>query len=124
MNATTRHRDWTVDPATGRSNSSPKFQELTAAVTRLIKDDAASLLNGRADNTAGLILAQLAHVHHFGPCPALQDSATIDLDELQEEAEKLLDLLKNREQGLSTWNDFLALRLRNLHQLSSTALGL
>ncbi|MEK7520050.1 MAG: hypothetical protein AAB581_02300 [Patescibacteria group bacterium] len=47
----------------------------------------------------------------------------IDLDELQMEAVKLLDLLKNRQPGFSTWNGFLRERLQNLHKLTSQALG-
>ena len=47
----------------------------------------------------------------------------ISLDELQEETEKLLSLLKNRHPGLVTWNDFMRERLQNLHKLTSQALG-
>jgi hypothetical protein len=59
--------DWTVDPETGRSNSSPLFQALTDEVARLIRGEAHALLAGRADIAAQLIMAQLAHVHHLVP---------------------------------------------------------
>ena len=59
--------DWTVNPETGRSNSSPLFKSLCAEVERLIRGDAHKLIGGRADMTAGLIMAQLAHVHHLAP---------------------------------------------------------
>lgn len=59
--------DWTVDPVTKRCNSSPEFLRLTAAVERLIRDSAHTLIAGRADNVAGLIMAQLAHVHGMRP---------------------------------------------------------
>ena len=59
--------DWTVDPETGRSNSSQRFNELCVEVERLIRGDAHALIGGRADKTAGLIMAQLAHVHGLAP---------------------------------------------------------
>lgn len=46
-----------------------------------------------------------------------------DLDELQQEAEKLVALLKDRQPGLMTWGMFLRDRLTRLHGLISTALG-
>lgn len=67
--------DWTADPETGRSNSSPLFQGLTDEVARLIRSEAHALLNGRADQAAAMIVAQLAHVHHLvpGDWPARDD---------------------------------------------------
>ena len=47
----------------------------------------------------------------------------VNLDELQQETEKLLALLKDRQPGLMTWNEFLHERLQNLHTLTSKALG-
>ncbi len=47
----------------------------------------------------------------------------IDLEELQGEAEKLLDLLRNRQPEFMTWNDFMKERLEALHRLTSKALG-
>lgn len=60
-------RDWTVNPATGRANDSARFKALAEQVARLIRGDAHTLLTGRADRTAGLIMAQLAHVHGLVP---------------------------------------------------------
>jgi len=58
--------DWTRDE-TGRSNSSVHFKRIVAHVERLIREDAHKLIAGRADMTAGLIVAQLAHVYGFEP---------------------------------------------------------
>lgn len=60
-------QDWTKDPMTQRSNSSPKFLELVDRVARIIRGDAAALLNGRAEETARLILAKIAHEHGLRP---------------------------------------------------------
>lgn len=59
--------DWTVDPKTGRSNSSEKFSELVAEVQRLIRSEAFQLISGNHEPTARLIMAQLAHVHKLSP---------------------------------------------------------
>lgn len=59
--------DWTIDPETGRSNSSELFRELCGEVEGLIRQSAHGLIAGRADQVAGLIMAQLAHVHHLAP---------------------------------------------------------
>ena len=59
--------DWTVDPTTGRSNSSPEFLRLVAEITNLINGEAANLMTGKAEDTAILILAQLAHKHGLAP---------------------------------------------------------
>jgi dihydroneopterin aldolase len=59
--------DWTADPETGRSNSSPLYRSLCHEVEQLIRGDAFNLIGGRADMTAELIMAQLAHVHHLAP---------------------------------------------------------
>jgi len=61
-------RDWTCDEA-GMSNSSAEFDRLCREVERLIRGDAHHLIGGRADLTACLIMAQLAHVHNVGPLP-------------------------------------------------------
>ncbi len=47
----------------------------------------------------------------------------VNLDELQQETEKLLALLKDREPGLMTWNEFMYKRLTILYSLTSKALG-
>ena len=59
--------DWTISPVDGKSNSSPAFEELVITVEELIRHSAHSLLAGRADTVARLIVAQLAHVHHMKP---------------------------------------------------------
>lgn len=61
-----RRADWTRGKD-GRSNSSPLFNALIKEVARLIREDAHILIAGRAEDTAGLILAQLAHVHGLSP---------------------------------------------------------
>lgn len=48
---------------------------------------------------------------------------TVDLDRLQQEVEKLLALLKDRQTGLAAWHDFMHERLENLHKLASQGLG-
>lgn len=58
--------DWTTGPD-GVSNSSEQFRHLVAEVERLIRGDAHMLIAGRADRTAGLIMAQLAHRHGMRP---------------------------------------------------------
>lgn len=63
--------DWTVDRRSGRH--SPEFLRLCDEVERLIRGDAHNLIAGRADETAGLIVAQLAHKH--GLVPRVTESA-------------------------------------------------
>ena len=67
-------RDWTCDEE-GRSNSSERFKEICKEVERLIRDDANMLIMGRADRTAGLIVARLAHKFNFGPFDDLRELA-------------------------------------------------
>jgi hypothetical protein len=59
--------DWTADPETNRSNSSPEFRQLVAEVARLIKAEEHRSLSGRVENTAQLVMAQLAHKHGLAP---------------------------------------------------------
>jgi hypothetical protein len=63
--------DWTVSrvegESFGRSNSSSRFVELSAAVEAIIRQSAFDLIGGRADRVAGLIMAQLAHKHGLAP---------------------------------------------------------
>lgn len=47
---------------------------------------------------------------------------TISLDELQQEVEKLLALLKDRQPGQLTWHGFMVERLTRLNTLTSIAL--
>lgn len=60
--------DWTAGPD-GRTNSSETYQRIAAHVEALIRQDAHRLIAGRADMTAGLIVAQLAHKHGLAPPP-------------------------------------------------------
>ena len=60
---TKKPADWTLDPRTGRCNSSVEFMRLRNEVGRLIRDSAHDLIVGRAEDVGGLIMAQLAHVH-------------------------------------------------------------
>lgn len=60
-------RDWTVDPISGCANSSRAYVELCGHIERLIRGDASNLIAGQAGRTAGLIMAQLAHVHGLRP---------------------------------------------------------
>lgn len=46
----------------------------------------------------------------------------INLDELQNETEKLLALLKDRQYGTSSWNSILHERLKRIHRMLSEAL--
>lgn len=58
-------QDWTHKD--GRSNSSARYLHCVAEVKSLILDSAFTLLQGHADTVAGLIVAQLAHVHGLEP---------------------------------------------------------
>lgn len=53
----------------------------------------------------------------------MKEGRGINLDELQQEIEKLLGLLKDRQPGLISWNEFMMKRLTTLHRLTSKALG-
>lgn len=59
--------DWTFDPETGRTNSSPEFVDCVAHVAYLIRTEFRGLDRDTVDVTAGLIMAQLAH--RFGLRP-------------------------------------------------------
>lgn len=54
--------DWTVH--NGRSNSSPAFERMVAAVTLLLSQHS---LAQRPEDRARLVMAQLAHVHGLRP---------------------------------------------------------
>ena len=71
----TQREDWTINPKTGRSNSSPLFEALIEEVARIIRSDARQLLAGNAHMTARLIMAQLAHVHKLAPTAHEQRSS-------------------------------------------------
>ena len=59
--------DWTKDPETHRSNSSPEFRRLVLEVANLIRSEAHSLINGQVEQVAGVIVAHLAHKHGLAP---------------------------------------------------------
>lgn len=65
--------NWTVNLRTGRSNSSDEFEFLCKVVERLIRDNAHMLISGHAENTAGLIMAQLAHKYGIVPTKSLEE---------------------------------------------------
>lgn len=56
-------RDWTTDEH-GRANSSEEFQAIVTFVARIL---ASHRLGGTVENTARLIVSQLAHTCRFGP---------------------------------------------------------
>lgn len=58
------HDDWTR--VEGRSNSSPMYHELVAIVAGMIRSGAHSLIAGRAEDVAGVIVAGLVHEHGIG----------------------------------------------------------
>ncbi|OGZ29228.1 MAG: hypothetical protein A2427_03040 [Candidatus Nealsonbacteria bacterium RIFOXYC1_FULL_40_7] len=51
------------------------------------------------------------------------EKKSVNLDDLQQEVEKLLALLKDRQPGLITWNGFMQERLQALHKLTSAVVG-
>jgi hypothetical protein len=59
--------DWTVDPESGRCNSSPEYRRLVGEVERLIRDGAHTLICNGPRALAGLIVAQLAHKQKLRP---------------------------------------------------------
>ncbi len=59
--------DWTVDPTTRRSNSSPEFRHLVAKVAEIIRNAAYSLINGQIEAVSRVIVAQLAHKEGLAP---------------------------------------------------------
>jgi hypothetical protein len=60
-------QDWTIDPETGRSNSSEAYRQLVREVARLIQGDKHLLVELHAERTAGLIVSQLAHRQGLAP---------------------------------------------------------
>lgn len=63
-----RAMDWTAVP-NGPSNSSPEFERLVHEVDLLIRQSGHTLIIGGSRSVAGLIMAQLAHVHGLAPRP-------------------------------------------------------
>ncbi len=56
--------NWTLDPATGRTNSSPLFLFLVDEVARIISN---ARVGDHPEGHARLIMAQLAHIHGLVP---------------------------------------------------------
>lgn len=59
--------DWTMAPGTHISNSSPVYLKICNEVESIIRGEAHTLIAGRANDTARLIVSHLAHVHRFAP---------------------------------------------------------
>jgi len=59
--------DWTLDPETGRSNSSADYKRLVGVVQRIISGSAHDLLAGRHETVARVILSRLAHSEGLAP---------------------------------------------------------
>jgi hypothetical protein len=59
--------DWTIDPSTGRSNSSEAFRAMAAEVGRLLRSEFRVVDATVIARAAALIVAQLAHVHRLAP---------------------------------------------------------
>ncbi len=69
--------DWTIDPETGKSNSSELYLSLVQEVERLIRNQAHDLISGNANGVARLIVSQLAHQH--GLSPLVDKADTVEL---------------------------------------------
>lgn len=52
---------------------------------------------------------------HNVPAVARREEMNIALDQIQEQAEKLLALLKDRQLGLSTWHEFVDNRITEIY---------
>jgi hypothetical protein len=79
--------DWTVHKVTHRSNSAPLFSALCREVERIIRGAAHSLIAGRADAAAGLVMAQLAHRYGLVPRELIESEAVAKLKEIEALAE-------------------------------------
>lgn len=64
--------DWTLKD--GHVNSSDLYLTLVDEMSKIIKDGAHSLLAGDVNSVARVIVAQLAHVHNFGPLTTKEES--------------------------------------------------
>lgn len=63
----TEPTNWTVDPVSRRSNSSPVFVAIAKRVAEIIRNSANDLLQGHSETVGRSIVAQLAHIHHLAP---------------------------------------------------------
>jgi hypothetical protein len=79
--------NWTTSEE-GRENSSAEYRRLRMAIYDLLRSgDGGFVLNTSwVLDKAGLILAQLAHVHNVGPLPPKQSRTTIHPQESEEDS--------------------------------------
>lgn len=78
LQQTTPAKDWT------EGNTSRLYLDIVAEVDRLIRSDASNLLAGYGNQTARLVVSQLAHEHGLVPGSALrQKYETPVIDNLQ-----------------------------------------
>jgi hypothetical protein len=59
--------EWTTDPETNRMNSSPLFLHLEKEIARIFRNHR---VGDNPMTAAGVVLAQLAHVHNLAPVDA------------------------------------------------------
>lgn len=59
--------DWTIDPKTGRYNSSEKYIEAVADTNEIIRKGGCDLLNGNSEDIARRIVTNLALRHGLAP---------------------------------------------------------
>ncbi|MDX1535999.1 MAG: hypothetical protein R3346_04540 [Candidatus Spechtbacterales bacterium] len=80
---------------------------------------AAALQNSPPQFAAGVDIEEVVRLVLMSAERRPNDGNCVDLDDLQEEIEGLLSLLKDRQPGLATWNSFLQQRIGNIHALIS-----
>ena len=59
--------DWTVDPETGRSNSSPAYLAAVDRVKTIILGSGYDIVRGQIEGVARLIVSNLAHGQGLQP---------------------------------------------------------
>lgn len=84
------NRDWTQSEG-GTANNSALFIELQERLAQILVSSATNLITGQTQSVARLILAQLAHVYHFGP----------QIDEREDVCAFIRASVEEREQFLS-----------------------
>lgn len=57
--------DWTLDPRTGRVNTSAEFEQMIEVVADMIRDGGFDIVHGHIDDLARTILASLSHGYEF-----------------------------------------------------------
>lgn len=63
------------------------------------------------------VCSPVAHAREVARLCATAKPKSINLDDLQWEAEGLMTLLKDREPGLMSWNMLLKDKLKNIHEI-------